>query len=188
MLRLGILASTRGTDMLAIVAAIQQNQLSASISVVISNKSDAIVLERAKASGLNSKFIDPKHLTREAYDEKVSAELLANQVDLVVLIGYMRILTEPFFQVWRHKIINVHPSLLPEFAGGMDQNVHQAVIASGAAKTGCTVHYVTEELDVGPILIQKSCNVYLTDTPDTLKTRVQKLEGEALIEAIQKIS
>lgn len=188
MLRLGILSSTRGTDMLALIAAIEEQRLTASIEIVISNKANAIVLERAKENRLKNIFIDSKNLTREQYDEKLSAELLMNRVDLIVLIGYMRILSSQFIDAWRNKIINVHPSLLPEFAGGMDQNVHQAVLDSGTKISGCTVHYVTEAVDNGPILIQKSCDVQPNDTIETLKTRVQQLEGEALIEVINQLA
>ncbi|MHB1946661.1 MAG: phosphoribosylglycinamide formyltransferase [Gammaproteobacteria bacterium] len=184
MRNLGILGSTQGTDMLAVIAAIQQKKLAAKIQVVISNKSDAKILERAQEYGIQTAFVDPIHLQRETYDKKISALLRANQVEYVVLIGYMRILSDTFINEWRNHIINVHPSLLPDFAGGIDANVHQAVLASGVKKTGCTVHYVTEEVDAGPILIQKECPVLATDTIESLKTRVQQLEGEALVEAI----
>src|SRR3990167_10715389 len=131
MIRLGILGSTRGTHMLAIAAAIQQKKLDASIAVVISNKRDALVLERAAACALHAKFIDPTGLTRNEYDHLVSAELHQNHVDLIALVGYMRILSEDFVLEWQDKIINVHPSLLPQFAGLMDLSVHQAVLQSG---------------------------------------------------------
>lgn len=184
MRRLGILGSTRGTDMLAIINAIQQKQLLASIEIVLSNKKEAVILERARAHQLNSEFVDPANFSKDTYDKKISEILHAHKVDLIVLIGYMRILSAQFVNEWRNHIINVHPSLLPAFAGGMDANVHQAVLDSGVKETGCTVHYVTEEVDAGPILIQKKCPVLPHDTVETLKNRVQKLEGEALIEAI----
>ncbi len=185
--RLGILGSTRGTDMLALIAAIKQKQLSASIEVVISNKANAIILERAKTNGLTAEFINPTGLTREEFDRKISDVLMSHQVDLVILIGYMRILSNDFVMQWQHKILNVHPSLLPDFAGGMDLNVHQSVLDSGVKETGCTVHFVTEEVDRGPIIIQKRCAVLENDTADTLKDRVQALEGEALIAAINSL-
>lgn len=106
-------------------------------------------------------------------------------VDLVLLIGYMRIVSPAFVQKWKYRCLNVHPSLLPEFAGGMDKDVHAAVLAAGREITGCTVHFVEDVVDGGPIVVQKSCAVDLqNDTPDTLKARVQALEGQALIEAI----
>lgn len=187
-LRLAILGSTRGTDMLALITAIAQKQLDASIEVVISNRSEAIILERARAHQIQTEFLSPKNLSREEYDQKISEVLQAHNIDLIVLIGYMRILSNTFVSEWQNKIINVHPSLLPAFAGGMDQNVHQEVLDAGVNETGCTVHYVTEEVDKGPILVQKKCAVLAEDTVESLKARVQQLEGKALIEAISQHS
>lgn len=184
MLKLAILGSTRGTNMLGIIAAISQNKLAASIEVVISNKMDAQILERAREHQLTTEFIDPQGLSREAYDELVSQALAHYEVDLIVLIGYMRILSRSFVEQWHHRIINVHPSLLPAFAGKMDLAVHQDVLQSGVTESGCTVHYVTEVVDGGPIVVQKTCPVLPQDTPETLKARVQALEADALIEAI----
>lgn len=183
-MRLGILGSTRGTNLIAIMDAIQQQQLSASIEVVMSNKPDAIILERASAANLNAQFVDATNLTREEYDEKISVLLQQHAIDLIVLIGYMRILSAKFVTAWANKIINVHPSLLPAFAGKMDLEVHRSVLEAGVNETGCTVHYVTEEVDAGPILLQKKCEVQAHDTPESLKQRVQALEGKALVEAI----
>ncbi|RDI45194.1 phosphoribosylglycinamide formyltransferase [Aquicella lusitana] len=185
MIRLGILGSTRGTNMLAIIDAIQQRDLTATIEIVISNKADAVILERAATYGLPARFIDPKGLTREAYDAKLSAVLRQCSVDLVVLTGFMRILSADFIAEWKHKIINVHPSLLPAFAGKMDMEVHRAVVESGVSETGCTVHYVTEEVDAGPVILQKKCPVLAGDTPESVKARVQQLESRALVEAIR---
>lgn len=183
-LSLGILGSTRGTDLQPIIDAIQQKRLAATIKVVVSNKEDAYILERARQHDLNAVFIDPANVTRDVFDQKISEIMQAHTVDCIVLIGYMRILSDGFVRAWRNKIINVHPSLLPAFAGGMDQDVYQRVLASKVKETGCTVHIVTEELDGGPILVQKRCEVLPQDTVAILKDRVQALEGEALVEAI----
>jgi phosphoribosylglycinamide formyltransferase-1 len=188
MIRLGILGSTRGTDLQAIIDAIAKRQLAAEISVVISDKQNAYILERAITHELNAIFADPKNKSREEFDSQLSEILHTNNVELIILIGYMRILSKEFVAEWRGKIINVHPSLLPAFAGGMDSNVHQAVLDAGVKETGCTVHYVTEEVDAGPILIQKKCAVLADDTVDSLKARVQKLEGDALVEAVNNLS
>lgn len=188
MLKLGILGSTRGTNLLALIEAIAEKRLLASIEIVISNKPDAGILERAAAHQLNAIFLDPQGLTREAYDEQVSAELKKHAVDLVVLVGYMRILSKSFVEAWPNKIINVHPSLLPAYAGMMDMEVHGAVLEDKASKTGCTVHIVTAEVDAGPIILQKTCQVCPHDTPLDLKSRVQALEGLALIEAINLLA
>lgn len=188
MIRLGILSSSRGTNLVAIAEAIRQQQLEASIQCVISNKADAPVLAYAEQNGLTAQFINPVGLSREAYDTNVSAALQAADVGLVVLVGYMRILSADFVNQWANKIINVHPSLLPAYAGLMDLAVHQAVINAAESETGCTVHYVTEQVDAGPILLQKKCAVLADDTPETLKARVQVLEKQALIESISLIS
>lgn len=180
MLRLGVLGSTRGTLLQSLIAE------KLDIAVVISNKADALILEKAKQNGLMAQFLDPVNLSRDAYDKRVSEVLKQHQVDLVVLMGYMRILSKTFVNDWQNKIINVHPSLLPAFAGKMDKQVHQAVLDAKVKETGCTVHYVTEKVDAGPILLQKKCEVLPTDDVDQLKARVQALEGVALVEAIKQ--
>ena len=187
MIKLGILGSTRGTHLQTLVHAIQQKILPASIEMVISNKADALILERARNYQLRAEFISPLNQTRECFDQTISAMFSKWNIDLVVLIGYMRILSGSFIENWKHKIINVHPSLLPAFAGKMDLEVHHAVLQSGVNETGCTVHYVTEKVDAGPILLQKKCPIFKTDTAEILKSRVQTLEEEALVQAIAKI-
>ena len=188
MYRLGILGSRRGTNLVTLTTAIRQKRLLADIAIVLSDKSDAMILQRARDHQLNAVFIDSTNITRVEYDEKISTTIASHAVDLIVLVGYMRILSDEFVAKWRNKIINVHPSLLPAFAGEMDQAVHQAVLDSGVKETGCTVHYVTEALDTGPILLQKKCIVLPHDTVETLKARVQELEGVALIEVIGKLA
>lgn len=188
MIHVAILSSTRGTNLTAIVEAIQQKKLPASIDIVLSNKREAQILDRAASYGLRTQFVDSMGLTREAYDQKLSVLLQQYAVDLLVLMGYMRILSAAFVAEWKNKIINVHPSLLPAFAGKMDLDVHRAVLESGVKETGCTVHYVTEEVDAGPIILQKKCSVLPLDTPEILKKRVQQLEGEALVAAIASLT
>lgn len=186
MYHLGILGSTRGTGMLAIQDAIQSARLNASIEVVISNKSDALILERARLLEIETHFVSPTDISRALHEKKISDLLHAHSVDLILLIGYTRILTRDFITEWQDQILNVHPSLLPAFSGIMDEEVHRAVLAAGVKETGCTVHYVTEEVDAGRILIQKKCPVLPGDTVASLKSRVQAGEGDALIEAIGK--
>ena len=187
MIRLGILGSTRGTNLTAIVDAIKQHQLDASIEIVISNKADAKILEYAASQHLAAQFVDPANLSRDAYDQQITALLQKHHIDLIVLIGYMRILSADFVKQWQHKIINVHPSLLPAFAGLIDLDVHRAVLAAAVKETGCTVHYVTAEVDAGPIILQRTCAVLPQDTPEILKNRVQGLEGDALVAAVKSI-
>jgi len=188
MRRIAVLGSTRGTNLMTIVEAIQTKRLHASIEIVISNNEDALILPRAKGFGLKTRFVPSCGKSREAYDAEVSTILKQHQVNLIVLIGYMRILSCDFVRNWENKIINVHPSLLPDFAGLMDLSVHEAVIKAGKIETGCTVHYVTERVDAGPVVLQKRCKVVATDTPESLKQRVQQLEGEALVAAIAQIT
>jgi len=184
MKRLAILGSTRGSHLDYIVNAIRQNELSATINIVMSNKLNAPILERAKNFGLTTDIIDVTG-TREECDARVTAKLRKHSIDLIILMGYMRILSADFIHAWENKIINIHPSLLPAHAGKMDLDVHRSVLAAGELETGCTVHYVTEHVDAGPIILQKKCQVLITDTPETLKARVQQCESAALIEAIR---
>ncbi|MFA6486199.1 MAG: phosphoribosylglycinamide formyltransferase [Candidatus Magasanikbacteria bacterium] len=180
---LAILGSTNGTDLIAIHDAIVSGHLNARIDIVITNRSAAQILQKAHSWGIPSKFIEPTN-TREEFDRIILSELSQYPIDLIVLIGYMRIISPVLLRAYPDKIINVHPSLLPKFAGGMNMDVHAQVMAAGEKETGCTVHIVDEGVDTGRILLQKKCLVNDSDTPQTLKARVQKLEGEALIEVI----
>ena len=185
MIRLGVLGSTNGTDLQAILDAVSAGELDAVVAVVISNRTGAYILERAEINNVSSFFISHKGKKREEFDGEITAVLKEHSVDLVLLIGFMRILSPEFCRVWQDRILNVHPSLLPKYAGGMDINVHEEVLKNKDTETGCTIHFVNEEVDAGPILIQKKCNVDPDDTVDSLKTKVQTLEGEAFIEAIK---
>ena len=184
MIRLGVLGSTNGTDLQAILDAIELKQLKSKLATVISNKKKAFILKRAEKYRIPSYYISHKNIDRETFDRKVTEILIEHKVDLVLLIGFMRILSKSFCQEWKGKILNVHPSLLPKYAGGMDTNVHEEVLKNKDDETGCTIHFVTDEVDGGPIFIQKKCSVDPKDTIKSLKTKVQKLEGEAFLEAI----
>jgi len=187
MIKLAVLGSTNGTDLRAIMAAISKGELDAEVSVVISNRKSAYILERARNYDVPAIFISHKEKAREEFDAEMTIVLNKRGVDLVLLIGFMRILSSEFCRVWQNKLLNVHPSLLPKYAGGMDTNVHEEVLKNGDTETGCTIHFVTEEVDGGPILIQKKCPVYDNDNVDTLKVKVQALEGRAFVEAINII-
>ena len=187
MIKLGVLGSTNGTDLQTILDSIASGELNGEVSVVLSNRKNSYILERAKNYNIPTFFLSHKEKSREEFDAEMTAILKEHAVDLVLLIGFMRILSAKFCQEWQDRLLNVHPSLLPKYAGGMDTNVHEDVLKSGDSETGCTIHFVTDEVDAGPILIQKKCNVEPDETVDTLKTKVQKLEGMAFIEAIQLI-
>ena len=187
MIKLGVIGSTSGTDLQFILDAISAGTLNAEVSVVISNRKKAYILERANNHNIPNIFIPHLGKERKDFDQKMTVVLQDHNVDLVLLIGFMRILSEEFCDIWKDRLLNVHPSLLPKYAGGMDTNVHQEVLTNGDTETGCTIHFVTDELDSGPILVQKKCEVSIDETVESLKTKVQSLEGEAFIEAIQLI-
>jgi len=187
MIKIGVLGSTRGTDLQAVIDSINNKELVAEVAVVISNKKGAYILKRAEQNKIPSVFLSHKGLKRKEFDRKITNILKKNSVELILLIGFMRVLSSDFCQEWRDRLINVHPSLLPKYAGGMDSSIHEEVIKNGEKETGCTIHFVTEDVDGGPILIQKKCRVDDDDTVETLKAKVQQLEGIAFIESIKLI-
>lgn len=187
MFKIAVLASTRGTDLQAIIDEIKAGALDVELSVVISNKKDCYALQRAREHGYEAVFIDPKDKSREAFDLEIAKILEEKQVDLIVLVGYMRILSPAFVQKFKNRVINVHPALIPAFCGPdfFGSNVHQAVLDSGVEITGCTIHIVDEGCDTGPILLQKTVAVTPDDTPDSLKQKVQALEKKWYPEVIR---
>ena len=189
--KIAVLVSGSGTNLQAIISAINNGRLNhADIAVVISNKKDAFALERAKKSGIESLFLNPKDFTSNIDYDKKLIEVISNyKADLIVLAGYTKILTDAFINVFPNKIINIHPALLPNFGGvGMyGKKVHEAVLKSGVQESGCTVHFVTKEVDSGPIIAQKKVPVLPNDTIDSLSSRVLQEEHKLLIESIKKI-
>jgi phosphoribosylglycinamide formyltransferase-1 len=191
MFKIGVLASTKGTDLQAIIDEMKAGKMGGiELAVVISNKKDAYALERAKAQGYKAIFVDPKNLTREEFDEHLAEIFEENKVDLIVLIGYMRILSPSFIRKFPHKIINVHPALIPKFSGKnfFGANVHEAVLQAKEKETGMTIHYVEEEVDAGEIIIQQKCEVLPADTPETLKEKVQAIEKKWYPEIIRRLA
>ena len=188
--RVGVLGSTRGSSLQPILDALGAAELGGiEISLVISNKKDAGILQRAAQHGLPWRHVPCKKGTpRAEYDAVVTSHLEAAGCEMLLLIGFMRIVSPEFCARWDHRALNVHPSLLPAHAGGMDLEVHQAVVDAKEASSGCTVHFVEAEVDGGAICVQKSCPVLPDDTAETLKARVQPLEGPALIEATLKVA
>ncbi len=184
MLKIGVLASTKATDMQAVIDAINAKKLNAVISVVVSNKADAYALERAKKHGIKAVFIDAKGKEREDYDKEVAKELDKSNADLILLIGYMKILSPWIVRKYKNRIMNIHPSLLPAFAGGMDKDVYRQVLDYGCKVTGCTLHFVDESVDGGPIIMQKAVEISEDETADSLKEKVQKAEQEIILKAV----
>jgi phosphoribosylglycinamide formyltransferase-1 len=173
--RLGILISGRGSNFEAIAGNIERGSLDAEIAVVVANRAEAPGLEIAHRRGLNAICLPSRGLDREVYDRAVVDELEKHRVDLVCLAGYMRLLSAGFIRRYPNRILNIHPSLLPAFPG-LDAQ-HQA-LAHGVKISGCTVHFVDEELDAGPIILQAAVTVHDDDTAETLSARILREEHQ----------
>lgn len=172
--------------MQAVIDAIESGKLKdVEISFVLSSKEDAYILERAKKYNLKAIFLDPKGKEREDYDKEVDKLLKKYNVELVLLIGYMKLMSPWFVNKWLNKVMNIHPSLLPMFAGGMDKGVHEAVLEYGCKVTGCSLIFIDEGADTGPVILQKAVNIDKGETIDTLKEKVQKAEQEIIIKGIE---
>ena len=184
MRRLGILISGRGSNFEAIANNIEAGKLDASIAVVISNRPEAPGLEIARQKGLNAVVIPSKGLDREVYDRMVVAELRKNSVDLVILAGFMRLLSAHFIREFPLRILNIHPALLPAFPG---LDVQHQALEHGVKFSGCTVHFVDEGLDSGPIITQAVVQVLDSDTVETLSARILEQEHRIFTEAIQLV-
>jgi len=180
--RLGILLSGRGSNFEAIADNVAAGSIDAEIAVVISNRPEAPGLASARRRGLNAVAIPSKGLDRMIYDAMLVAELRKNNVDLVCLAGFMRLLSAVFIREFPNRILNIHPSLLPAFPG-LDAQ-HQA-LAHGVKISGCTVHFVDEDLDAGPIVIQAAVPVEDDDTVETLSARILREEHRIYSEAIR---
>lgn len=179
--RLGILLSGRGSNFVAIADSIAAGRLDAEIAVVISNRTDAPGLERARERGLPAIAIPSKGLDRDTYDALLAAELKSRQVHLVCLAGYMRLLGRGFVWQFPHRVLNIHPSLLPAFPG---LDAQAQALKHGVKVSGCTVHFVDQGLDSGPILRQAAVPVLDDDTDETLSARILKEEHRIYSEAI----
>ncbi|WP_171265862.1 phosphoribosylglycinamide formyltransferase [Acinetobacter haemolyticus] len=170
MMRIAVLVSGNGSNLQALIDA----NLSGQIIGVLSNKADAYALQRAKDANIATAVISHKDFpTRESFDEAMHQQLIAWRVDLVILAGFMRILTPNFVSKWQGKMLNIHPSLLPFYKG---VNTHQRVLNTGDRLHGCTVHFVTAELDAGQSIAQSAIQVSLNDTVEILAQRVHQLE------------
>jgi len=182
---LGILLSGRGSNFVAIADSMDADRIAnARISVVISNKADAPGIAAARQRGLNALVIPSKGRTREEHDREVVAALKQHKVELVCLAGYMRLLSPWFVQQFPRRILNIHPSLLPAFPG---LEAQEQAFAYGVKVSGCTVHFVDEELDHGAIIVQKTVAVLDTDDERTLAKRILEQEHIAYAEAINMV-
>jgi phosphoribosylglycinamide formyltransferase-1 len=185
-MRVGILISGRGSNMVALAEAARAHNFPAEIALVISNRPDAAGLERAHALGLATRAIDHKaYATREAFDDAVEAALTEVGAQLVCHAGFMRIQSEAFAARWLGRQLNIHPSLLPSFKG---LHPHKQALDAGVRISGCTVHFVTPELDSGPIIAQAAVPVLADDTPDTLSARILVAEHRLYPFALQLVA
>ncbi len=185
-IRLGILISGRGSNLQALINACLNSDFPAQIAAVISNVPDARGLERARQAGIPALVIDHKAFANKpAFEHAIHAALTEHGVDLVCLAGFMRIISPWLIEQWPERIINIHPSLLPAYKG---LDTHRRALENGETQTGCTVHYVTPDMDSGPIILQRSVSIIAGDTPETLAERVLEQEHIAYPEAVRLVA
>jgi phosphoribosylglycinamide formyltransferase-1 len=182
-LNLGVLVSGRGSNLQSIIDAVEGGRLAAEMKIVLSDREDAFGLERARRHGIAAEWVDPSlHAEREDYDRAVVAKLREADVELVVLAGFMRILSPLFVKGFKNRIMNIHPALLPSFPG---LHVQQKALDHGARFSGCTVHFVDTGVDTGPIIIQAAVPVLDGDTEESLSGRILQQEHRIFPKAIQ---
>lgn len=176
-LKIGVLASGGGTDLQSIIDASEKNMINAEVRVVISDKSDAFCLKRAKKHNISCFFVNPLRLTPQDHEKKIDDILSEHDVDLVVGAGYMKILSKEFVKKWYGKLINIHPALLPSFKGANGQS---DAFEYGVKLSGCTTHFMNEEMDSGPIILQAAVKVMPDDDRDKLAARILDVEHQIL--------
>ncbi len=185
-LKLAIFISGRGSNMRSIMRACEDENFPAQIELVLSNRPDAKGLDFAKKNNIPTEIVDHKQYdTRENFEDEILNRLKKYDIDLIVLAGFMRILTPHFVEKYPNNIINIHPSLLPDYKG---LNTHERAIKDGKKEAGCTVHFVVPDLDSGPIIAQKRVPILENDTPDMLSKRVLDQEHLIYPEAIKLIA
>lgn len=185
-LRIGVLASGRGSNLQAIIDEVEQKRLNAEIAVVISDKMDAVALDRARKHNVPAVFIDPKGFkNREEYERKVVEVLQEKNTELVVLAGYMLIVGKPLLSAFSSRIINIHPALIPSFPG---LHAQKQAVDFGVRYSGCTIHFVDESLDAGPVILQAVVRVLEKDDEESLSRRILRQEHRILPEAIRLFS
>ncbi len=182
-MKIAVFASGRGTNLAAIIRAKQKGIINAEIALVISDNKMALALKKAQRAGIRAVFIDPQRFTvKEEFEAEIIKAVEAEAIDLVVLAGFMRILSPSFVTRFKNKIINIHPALLPSFKGA---HAIKDAFDFGAKVTGVTVHFVDEEMDHGPIILQKAVPIEESDTLETLESKIHKVEHKIYPEAIK---
>ena len=184
MKKIGVLVSGRGSNLQAIIDAIKTGYIAdAAIAVVVSDVGDAYALTRAREHGIKAVHVNPKSFTtKESYEEEILTLMRKERVDLILLAGYMRIVGKRLLDAYPNKILNIHPALLPSFPG---LHAQEQAFNYGVKVTGCTVHFVNEGIDTGPIILQRSVPVLEDDTPDSLADRILKQEHKIYPEAVK---
>jgi len=180
--KVGVLVSGRGSNLQALIATAREGQLGGEVAVVISNVADAPALDKARAAGVPALVCDHRGQPREEHDRRMLGVLQEHGVDLVCLAGYMRLLSSPFLAAWPHRVVNIHPSLLPAFPG---LDAQRQAWEHGVKVAGATVHLVEEALDAGPIVMQEAVAVRADDTPDTLAGRIREAEHRIYPRAVR---
>jgi phosphoribosylglycinamide formyltransferase-1 len=181
--RIAVFLSGRGSNFMAIREAIQRGDINADVGLVFSNKEEAPGLLKAREWGLETSFLNPKlFATREEYDQAIAGEIGKRDIDLVCLAGYMKVLTPQFCDAFKYRIVNIHPALLPSFPG---LHVQQKAIDWGVRYSGCTVHFVAAEVDMGPIILQAVVPVLQDDTEETLAARILVEEHKTYPESVR---
>jgi phosphoribosylglycinamide formyltransferase-1 len=187
MKKIAVLVSGGGTNLQAIIDAVNEGKIKAEISAVISNRKDAYGLERAKKVGIEALYIQGNKISVDEYDKKLIAELEKRNVDLIVMAGFLKIMGKDFIEHYKNRIVNIHPSLIPSFCGEgfYGIKVHEAAINYGVKVSGATTHFVNEEPDGGPIIMQESVEVDANDTAEDLQKKVLEIEHRILPETIK---
>lgn len=191
MVNIGVLISGSGTNLQSLIDNIEKGNIDGKIKIVISNRKNAYGLTRAEKAGIEALYINPlDFLTEEEYNKRIIEELENRNIELVVLAGYLKILSKEFIEKYKERIINIHPSLLPDFGGEgyYGRKVHKAVLESGVKTTGATVHFVDEGTDTGKILLQDTIEIREEDTVESLQARVLQIEHRLLVEAVQMLT
>lgn len=187
-IKIAVLISGGGTNLQAIIDNINNGNINGDIKLIISNKEDAYGLTRGKNAGIESTYVDKKRFDN---DEEYNLELIRlckeRKIELIILAGYLKVLSKRFISEYQGRIINIHPSLIPSFCGKgyYGEKVHQGVLDYGVKVTGATVHFVDEGTDTGPIILQEAVYIDSTDTLDTLKNKVLKIEHKLLVQAVK---
>ncbi|WP_352419369.1 phosphoribosylglycinamide formyltransferase [Proteiniborus sp.] len=185
--RIGVLISGSGTNLQALIDGVDAGEINGEICVVISDKEHAYGLVRAKKNGIDTAFVNRKDFLNDIdFNRKILEELKKRDIELVVLAGYLKILSSEFINEYKNRIINIHPSLIPSFCGKgyYGEKVHRAVLEYGVKVTGATVHFVDEGADTGPIIFQKSVRISEEDDVESLRNKVLKVEHVLLTEAV----